>query len=58
MSNKIDLAVELMVEVANARTVPADYVSRLYQVEMEVLAKINDIMRDYRQWERGQSRRD
>jgi len=60
MSTKIDLAVDLMVEVAKSRTMPEDYVSRLYQVEMEVLSRINDIMRDYRQWERehGENSRD
>ena len=52
MSTKIDLAVDLMVEVAKSRTIPEDYVSRLYQVEMEVLSKINQLMADYREQER------
>ena len=52
MSSKVDLAVELMVEVAKSRTIPEDYVSRLYQVEMELLSKINQVMADYREQER------
>jgi len=52
MSSKVDLAVELMVEVAKSRTIPEDYVSRLYQVEMEALSKINQLMADHREQER------
>ena len=52
MSTKIDLAVELMVEVAKSRTIPEDYVSRLYQVEMEVTTRIGQIM----EWVRAKER--
>jgi len=52
MTSKVDLAVDLMVELAKSRTIPEDYVSRLYQVEMEVLSKINQLMADHREQER------
>jgi len=52
MTSKVDLAVDLMVELAKSRTIPDDYVSRLYQVEMEVLSKINQLMADHREQER------
>jgi len=52
MTSKIDLAVELMVEVAKSRTIPEDYVSRLYQVEMEITTKIGQIM----EWVRAKER--
>jgi len=52
MSTKIDLAVDLMVEVAKSRTIPEDYVSRLYQVEMEVTTRIGQIM----EWVRAKER--
>jgi len=52
MTSKIDLAVDLMVEVAKSRTIPEDYVSRLYQVEMEVTTRIGQIM----EWVRAKER--
>ena len=57
MSTKVDLAVELMIEEAKGRKLPNDYVSRLYQVEMEVTGKINQAMSAQRQTEREQKKK-
>jgi len=52
MSTNVEQAVDLMVKEAKGRSKPDDYVSRLYAVEMEVLAMINDLMRRQRKEER------
>lgn len=51
---KVDQIAQLMVEEALAREIPEDLVSRLYQVKMEVTAKIGEIMRIERERERRQ----
>jgi hypothetical protein len=48
----VEEALSAIVREANSRTTPVDYVSRLYQVEMEVLSRINKIMEETREKER------
>lgn len=48
----IDSIIQLIIEAAEARKLPTDYVSRLYQVQMDVLGRVTKIMEQQRQEER------
>ena len=51
-TERISRIVELIEEEARSRTLPKDYVSRLYQVQMDVLKEVMEIMRKKREEER------
>jgi len=44
--------VDLIIKEAQSRTLPEDYVARLYRMQMDVLTKVNEIMRQEREKER------
>ena len=51
--SRIDAILALIVEEAETRTVPADFVSRLYAVEMQVTTGIDELMARQRADERA-----
>ena len=48
----IEQIVDRMVELAESRKKPDDPVSRLYQIELEVVSRIGEVMRQWREEER------
>jgi len=48
----IEQIVDQMVELVNSRKKPDDPVSRLYQIELEVVSRVGEIMRHWREEER------
>ena len=52
MITRIDSIVDLMIDEAESRKKPDDPVSRLYQVELEVISRVGELMRQWREEER------
>jgi len=51
-NNKIESIIALIIEEAKSHTIPADYVSRLYRVQIEIMTKLIDLMALEREKER------
>lgn len=51
--NRIESIMALIIEEAKSHTLPADYVSRLYAVEMRITTKIGELMAEHRAIERS-----
>jgi hypothetical protein len=52
-ANRFKTILTLVVTEAKSRTVPADFVSRLYRVEQEISMRVEKLMEQYRQEERA-----
>jgi len=52
MITRIDSIVDLMIDEAESRKKPDDPVSRLYQIELEVVSRVGEVMRRWREEER------
>jgi len=48
----IEQIVDRMVELAESRKKPDDPVSRLYQIELEVVTRVGELMRQWREEEK------
>jgi len=51
----IEQIVDRMVELAESRKKPDDRVSRLYQIELEVVSRVGEVMRQWREEERDET---